>query len=87
MILYSATDDNEEARHTSRVNLNAQRTKDYKDGEYASAGALPDEYPEGAPQFLIDYIDYYRRSRGFHPRFYSFTGELSRMHKKTIHHL
>ena len=60
--------DNEEARHAARVALNAQRTADYQSGSYASAGALPDEYPEGAPQFLIDYIDYYRRPRGFHPR-------------------
>lgn len=65
---YYDTDDNEEARHTSRAALNAQRTEDYRSGEYASAGALPDDYPEGAPQFVIDYINYYRRPRGFHPR-------------------
>lgn len=30
---------------------------------------MPDEAPEGAPQFLIDYIAYYRnRERGFHSR-------------------
>ncbi len=65
---YYDADDNEQARHAARAAMNAQRTADYQSGEYASAGALPDEYPEGAPQFLIDYIDYYRRPRGFHPR-------------------
>ena len=40
-----------------------------KNGSYAHEGALPDEAPEGAPQFLIDYIAYYRnRERGFHSR-------------------
>ena len=65
---YYDADDNEEARNAAKTAMNAQRTADYRSGEYASAGALPDDYPEGAPQFLIDYIDYYRRPRGFHPR-------------------
>ena len=65
---YYDADDNEETRHTTRAALNTQRTEDYKNGTYAPAGALPDEYPEGAPQFVKDYIDYYRRPRGFHPR-------------------
>ena len=29
---------------------------------------IPDEAPEQAPQYLIDYIDYYRTKRGYHPR-------------------
>ncbi len=37
-------------------------------GSYAPGGALPDAAPEGAPQFLVDYIDYYRTKRGYHPR-------------------
>ena len=65
---YYDADDNEEARNAAKKAMNAQRTADYRSGEYASAGALPDDYPEGAPQFLKDYIDYYRRPRGFHPR-------------------
>ena len=41
--------------------------------QYASLGykpvryASPEEAPEGAPQFQIDYIDYYKK-RGYHPR-------------------
>ena len=65
---YYDAEDNEEARNAAKKAMNAQRTADYRSGEYASAGALPDDYPEGAPQFLKDYIDYYRRPRGFHPR-------------------
>ena len=65
---YFDADDNEEARYAAKTAMNAQRTADYQSGTYASAGALPDDYPEGAPQFLKDYIDYYRRPRGFHPR-------------------
>ena len=65
---YFDADDNEEARYAAKTAMNAQRTADYQSGTYASAGALPDDYPEGAPQFLKDYIDYYRRPRGLHPR-------------------
>lgn len=65
---YYDAEDNEEARNAAKKAMNAQRTADYRSGEYATAGALPDDYPEGAPQFLKDYIDYYRRPRGFHPR-------------------
>ena len=65
---YFDADDNEEARYAAKTAMNAQRTADYQSGTYASAGALPDDYPEGAPQFLKDYIDYYRSPRGFHPR-------------------
>lgn len=66
---YFDSEDSEEQRFEKKAALNAQRTEDYKNGTYAHAGALPDEAPEGAPQFLIDYINYYRnRERGYHPR-------------------
>jgi fermentation-respiration switch protein FrsA (DUF1100 family) len=65
---YFDSEDNEEARHAKRVTFNNQRTADYANGAYAAGGALPDAAPEGAPQFLIDYIDYYRTKRGYHPR-------------------
>lgn len=29
---------------------------------------MPDKAPEDAPQFLVDYIAYYRTKRGYHPR-------------------
>lgn len=65
---YFDSEDSEEARFQKRVAFNTQRTEDYRNGSYASGGALPDEAPEGAPQFLVDYIDYYRTKRGYHPR-------------------
>ena len=60
--------DNEEARHQMRLAINAQRTKDYADGEYARAGGVVDPLPEDAPYFVKDYYDYYKTPRGYHPR-------------------
>lgn len=66
---YYDEQDSEEARYELKKSLNNQRTADYKNKSYASSGALPDVAPENSPQFLKDYIAYYRnRSRGFHPR-------------------
>ncbi len=66
---YFDSEDNEEMRFQKRLAMAKQRTKDYRDGSYAHAGALPDEVPIDAPQFLADYIGYYRnRERGYHPR-------------------
>ncbi len=39
---YFDADDSKEARNAVRRQLCAQRTKDYKEGEYALAGGLPD---------------------------------------------
>lgn len=66
---YFDSEDNEEARYEKRKAMCQQRTEDYRNGDYAHEGALPDEAPEGAPQFLADYIGYYRNhQRGYHPR-------------------
>lgn len=66
---YFDEEDNEKARYEKRKAMSLQRTVDYKNGNYASAGALPDIVPDNAPQFLADYIGYYRnKQRGFHPR-------------------
>lgn len=58
----------EEKRYEARVNYNNQRTTDYKNGVYASSGGLPEEIPEDSPQFLKDYMAYYKTKRGYHPR-------------------
>lgn len=55
-------------RYEMRKNLNAQRTLDYKSGEYAKAGGVPPELPEEAPFFVKDYRDYYKKERGYHER-------------------
>lgn len=57
----------EEGRYQMRIALNKQRTEDYKNGKYTLGGGHPEEPPADAPQFLIDYIDYYKK-RGYHPR-------------------
>lgn len=58
----------EEARYQLKERLNAQRIVDYKNGEYALAGGLPDSVPKDAPFYVKDYFDYYKTSRGYHPR-------------------
>ena len=65
---YNDSQDNEEARYQSRVNLNNQRNEDYKSGEYALAGGVIDPLPEEVPQFLKDYHAYYKTPRGYHKR-------------------
>lgn len=65
---YFDVDDNAEARKTIRERLSAQRTEDYRNGTPKLGGGLPDVFPENAPKFLRDYYDYYKTSRGYHPR-------------------
>lgn len=65
---YFDEEDSEKIRFQKKEALSKQRTIDFKNGNYASAGALPDEIPDGAPQYLVDYILYYRRKRSYHPR-------------------
>ena len=60
---YDAADD-EESRHAARKALSRQRLADPK----AMAGGVVDPLPSDAPQFLIDYHDYYKTSRGYHKR-------------------
>ena len=65
---YFDSDDNEEARYKARVAINAQRTEDFKNGEYKLGGGVVDPLPEDAPQFVKDYYAYYKTPRGYHPR-------------------
>ena len=65
---YFDSADNEEARHQARAAVNAQRTLDYKNGEYQRAGGVVDPLPEDAPYFVKDYYAYYKTPRGYHPR-------------------
>ena len=57
-----------DARYKLREQLNAQRTKDARSGSYAPGGGLPDKLSGDEPQFVKDYYEYYKTSRGFHPR-------------------
>ena len=65
---YYDSEDNEETRYQKRVALNKQRTIDFKNGTQALAGGVLEEVPEGLPQFIHDYHDYYKVKRGYHPR-------------------
>lgn len=52
-----------DSRYKLRQQLNAQRTIDAKTGTYALAGGEMDPLPEGVPQFVKDYHDYYKMPR------------------------
>lgn len=65
---YFDAEDSQEARYEKRKALNAQRTMDYKNGSYQRAGGVADPLPVDAPFFVKDYYDYYKTSRGYHPR-------------------
>ena len=60
--------DSADARYETKKVLNAQRTKDYRDGTYARAGGVVDPLPEDAPFFVKDYYDYYKTERGYTER-------------------
>ncbi len=58
----------EDARYEMRRQLNAQRTTDYRNGNYALAGGVIDPLPDDVPQFVKDYHAYYKTPRGYHKR-------------------
>ena len=65
---YFDLEDSEAARYNKKVNLNKQRSIDYKAGTYVLAGGVVDPLPKDAPYFVADYYDYYKTKRGYHPR-------------------
>ena len=65
---YNDVNDNADARYAMKQQLNAQRTEDYRNGTYAHAGGNPEVAPADAPQFLKDYVAFYKTKRGYHPR-------------------
>lgn len=65
---YFDAEDSQAARQTKKVALNKQRTLDYANGDYARAGGVVDPLPADAPQFVVDYYDYYKTKRGYHER-------------------
>lgn len=54
-------------RQQNKINLNNQRTQDYKAGKYSRAGGVVED-PSEFPQFVKDYFDYYKTERGYHKR-------------------
>ena len=61
---YNDAFDNEQWRHRNRENLSKQRLADPS----AMAGGVLDTVPPQAPNFVHDYFDYYKTSRGYHKR-------------------
>lgn len=65
---YFDSENTPEARFAKKQAMNAQRTEDYKNGNYALGGGVVDPLPDDAPQFVKDYYAYYKTERGYHPR-------------------
>ncbi|MBD5383876.1 MAG: alpha/beta hydrolase [Ruminococcaceae bacterium] len=65
---YFDSENSEQARCEKRKALNAQRTAEYKSGNYELGGGVVDPLPEDAPFFVKDYYDYYKTKRGYHVR-------------------
>lgn len=58
-----------EQRAQTLEQLGAQRWKDAEKGTYAaSSNNLPEKLTGNEPQFVVDYFNYYKTPRGFHPR-------------------
>lgn len=55
-------------RYKLREQLNAQRTADYRNGNYERNGGVVDPVPADAPLFVRQYHDYYKTERGYHHR-------------------
>ncbi len=87
---YFGSTDSKEARDEQRRAWAAQRTADYKAGTYQHAGGVVDPLPDDAPQFVRDYHDYYKTSRGYHERSgnstdgWNTTGTVSFMNKPLL---
>lgn len=76
---YFDSEDTKEKRHEKIEALNRQRTADFSSGKNERDGGLPDVLPEGAPQFVQDYYNYYKRPRGYHERSVNSNGGWARI--------
>lgn len=65
---YFDADNSSDKRNANRKALAARRTEDYRSGSYRRTGGVVDPLPDNAPQFVKDYYDYYKTSRGYHQR-------------------
>ena len=65
---YFDKENSEEDRYQKRVNINNQRTIDFKNGEYKLGGGCLDlPVPDDVPFFVKDYSEYYK-GRAYHKR-------------------
>ena len=59
--------DSKEARDKLRKRLSAQRTEDFRNGDYAHDGGVPKEVPDFVPDMVKNAVNYYTTKRGYHP--------------------
>ena len=57
-----------EQRYKAKVEINNQRTENVKRGTQQIFSPLPDTVLDDQPQFLQDYVNFYKTERGYHPR-------------------
>ena len=67
---YNDADDNKAKRDVMRKALAAARTEEAKTGKFTSQPPLPapEELNAETPQFVKEYVDFYKTPRGFHKR-------------------
>lgn len=65
---YFDSENTAKQRNEKRAAMAAQRTEDYRTGQYARGGGVVDPVPDDAPQFVKDYHAYYKTPRGYHER-------------------
>ena len=67
---YNDSADTPAARKAMREAMNAQRTADFKGGTVTYAAVLPnpEDLTDDTPQFVKDYVSFYKTPRGFHKR-------------------
>ncbi len=65
---YFDADNTADKRNAARKAMAAQRTADYKAGQYTLGGGVVEEKTDDLPWFVKDYFDYYKTKRGYHKR-------------------
>lgn len=60
--------DSKKARDELRRKLSAQRTEDFRNGDYAHDGGVPKEVPDSVPDMVKNAVNYYTTKRGYHER-------------------
>lgn len=89
---YFDSENTADDRYIKKQAMNEQRTKDYKNNNYALAGGVVNPLPDDAPQFVKDYHAYYKTKRGYHSRSlnsnngWNITSSLSFMNMPILHY-
>lgn len=57
-----------EQRRQARIQFNNSRTENARNGVNGTFAPLPDKIEPSQPQFVQDYVNFYKTKRGYHPR-------------------